>query len=373
MLKNLNIKKITLWLSVTTIACLAIAALLFFEIDLKDFKSNKYQYDVNEQENFNIENIKAINIDAFSSDINIIEYDDTKVKVHIYGKLYNKKKNEQNEPVIELIDGKLNVKENRISSMHVGINLNIGEWFKSNEMQIDLFIPKGYRESMNIDSASGNVIADPLNLKELDINTFSGDIKLKDVSAETVNLETSSGNIYAGIVQADDIKINSFSGNNDFKSIKAERVYIDNSSGDLSLGTVEAEEVTWNTFSGDIDADSVISDNVELSSSSGHIRIEGSTVGKIKCETFSGDITVNNAALNDSVIDTSSGYVTIGLLEGSEFSLVADSSSGKVSCNFPISAVEKPSEHKIRGVVGKSDNILKINTFSGDIKIRLAE
>ena len=62
MLKNLNIKKITLWLSVTTIACLAIATLLFFEIDLKDFKSNKYQYNVNEQVNFSIENIKVINI-----------------------------------------------------------------------------------------------------------------------------------------------------------------------------------------------------------------------------------------------------------------------------------------------------------------------
>lgn len=370
MLKNLNFRKITLWLSITTIACFAIAALLFFEIDVKDFKDNKYQYDVNEQNLFASEEIKNINIDSFSSDINIIEYDETKVKVHIYGKLYSKKITEVNKPVIELVDGRLNITENRKSNINIGINLNIGELFKRDEMQIDLFIPKGYSENMKIDSSSGNVKADPLNLKALDINTFSGDIKLKDVTAEAVNLETSSGNITSGNIEAKDIEINSFSGDNDFKSMKAEKLYIENSSGNLSFGTVEAEEINGSTFSGDITADEIKSEEVDMNTSSGNITIEGATVKKLKCETFSGDIIFDNTTLNDSEIDSSSGNVKIKLLEGSEFALLADSSSGNVSCDFPINAIEKQSEHEIIGVVGKTDNRLKINTFSGDIDIK---
>jgi len=371
MLNNLNIKKISLWLSVTILACFAIATLLFFQIDIKNFKDNKYQYDVNVEKSFATEEIKDINIDSFSSDINIIENDDTKVKIHIYGKFYTKNKNSENNPVIELDNGTLSIKENRKSTINIGINLNIGELFHRNEMQIDLFVPKGYRENMKIDSSSGSVTADPLNLKELDINTFSGDIELKDVTTEnTVSLETSSGHIKAGNIQANDINIKSFSGDNNFKSIKADEVYFENSSGSVSFGTVETEKITGNTFSGDIIAEREFkAKDVDISTSSGKIRFEGTTIKKIKCETFSGDITFNKATLNDSEISASSGNVTVRLIEGSEFALEADSSSGNVSCEFPISSIEKQGEHELKGVIGNGTNIIKIDTFSGDIKI----
>jgi len=369
MLNNLNFKKISLWLTVTLLACFAIATLLFFQIDVKNFKDNKYLYDVNEEEYFAIEEIKDINIDASSSDINIIEYDDAKVKVHIYGKLYTKNENDENKPVIELINGRLNIKENRKSTMHIGINFNIGESFQKKEMQIDVFVPKGYRENMKIESSSGSVKADPLNLKELDINTFSGDIELKDVTADTVSLETSSGNISAGNVQADDIKINTFSGNNDFKSVNAEEVCLESSSGHVSLGTVEAEKITGDTFSGNISADNVKSDDAVMNTSSGHITINGATIKKVKCETFSGNITFDKVLLYDTEIDTSSGNVTLKLIEGSEFTLEANSSSGNVSCGFPVITTEEQDENEIKGVVGKATNSMIIDTFSGDINI----
>ncbi|HEY5585777.1 MAG TPA: DUF4097 family beta strand repeat-containing protein [Ruminiclostridium sp.] len=373
MLNNLNFKKISLWLFVTILACFAIATLLFFQIDIKDFKDNKYQYDVNEEKYFATGEIKDINIDSFLSDINIIESDDTKVKVHIYGKLYSKKKTEETPPVIELVEGTLNIKENRKSSISIGINFNIGELFQRDEMKIDLFVPKGYSENIKIDSSSGNVKADPLSLKEFDIKTFSGDIELKDVTADTANFETSSGNINVANIQAIDIKINSFSGNNDFKSINADKVYIENSSGNISLGTVEAGKIAGATFSGNITADVIKVDDVEMSTSSGRIRIEGATIKKIKCETFSGNITFNNASLNDSDIDATSGNVTITLIEGSEFALEANSSSGNVACDFPINITEKQGKHEIKGVVGKATNKMKINTFSGNINISKSE
>ncbi|MHB8065233.1 MAG: DUF4097 family beta strand repeat-containing protein [Ruminiclostridium sp.] len=369
MLNKLNIKKITLWLSVTIIACFAIATMLFFQIDIKNFKDNNYQYDVNEEKTFETGDIKDIIVDSFISDINIIEYDDTKVKVHVYGKLYTKNKNEENNPMVELINGTLNIKENRKSIVHVGINLNIGELFQRNEMQIDLFVPKSYSENMKIDSSSGSVKADSLKLKELAINTFSGDIELNDVTADAVRLETSSGLIKAGNIEANNIiNIDSFSGNSIFESIKAEEILFENSSGNMSFGIAEAEKITGDTFSGNITAEKLKAEDADISTSSGKIDFKNATIKKIKSETFSGDITFNNATINDSDIDTSSGSVTIKLIEGSEFALEADSSSGNVACDFPLN-IEKQGEHELKGVVGNAANKIKIDTFSGDIKI----
>jgi lia operon protein LiaG len=369
MLNNLNIKKLSLWLSIAVLACFTIAALLFYQIDIKNFKDNKYQYDVNEEKTFETGDIKDIKIDSFSSDINIIEYDDNKVKVHIYGKLYKKSKSEENKPVIEFVDGALSIKENRKSNMHVGLNLNIGELFHEYEMQIDLYVPVGYKESMNIDSSSGSVKADPLNVKELNINTFSGDIELEDVTADTIHLETSSGKIKAGNTHTENLDINSFSGDNSFKSIKADKVYFDNSSGSVSLGFVEADKITGSTFSGDITAEKLNSEDADISTTSGKITVKETAIKRIKSETFSGDIIFNNATLNDSVISTTSGSVRIGLIEGFEFALEVDSTSGNVLCDFPITIIEKQGEHEIKGVVGKDTNKIKIDTFSGDIKI----
>lgn len=364
---NFNMKKISIWLSIIILACFAIATLLFYQIDLKNYKDNKNQYDVNEENYFVTEEIKEININSLSSDINIIEYDATKVKVHIYGKLYNK--NKVNSPVIGFNNGILDIKENGNANKHFGISLNIGRLFQNTEMKIDLYIPKGYGENIIIDSSSGNVKADPLILKELDINTFSGKIELSDVTADTVSLETSSGNINAENIQADDIKINSFSGNNNFKLLKAEKVYFENSSGNISLGTVEAKNIIGETFSGNIAAEGVKSDDVDMNTSSGKIIIEDATVEKVKCETFSGDVTFNKAALKDTEIDTSSGNVAIRLIEDSEFALEAESTSGNVSCEFPISKIEEQNEHEIKGVIGKDTSKIIVDTFSGDIQI----
>jgi lia operon protein LiaG len=370
MFNNLSIKKISMWLSVITLTCFAIAVLLFFQIDVKNFNDNKYQYDVNEEKIFSTEGIKDINISSSLSDINIIEYDDTKVKVHIYGKLYTEKKVEENKPVIELADGRLDIKENRNSGIHLGINFNIGELFNRNEMKIDLYVPKSYRENMKIDSSSGNVKADFLNLKEFALKTFSGDIKLDDVTADTANIETSSGNINAGNIQANDFKLKTFSGDSGFKSINAQKATIGSSSGNSSLGTVKAKKFTCTTFSGNIGAAGIDSEDAYVSSSSGNISLRG-LAGSMSVKTFSGDVSAEYMQYpNNVTAKTSSGNITIKLPEGSEFSLEADSSSGDVSCDFPISIEGKHSDHKIRGVVGKDTYKIKVNTFSGNIRVR---
>jgi len=370
MLNNLGLKKISLLLTGTALACFGLAAMLFFNIDLKGFKDNKYLYNINEEKSFAVETIKNININTFSSDINIIDTDDSKVKVHIYGKLYSKNRQEVNNPVIELNNEKLDIKQSKKEDVHIGINFNIGNLFNANETKIDLFIPKSYRENIKIDSFSGDIVADPLNIKELNVNTFSAEIVLNEVTADTVSLETSSGDIKAKYIKANNnIKINSFSGNNNFGGLKTLDFNIENSSGEMSLGVVETEKTTISTFSGDIGAKEIEAVDADISTSAGNIRVNDVSAKKILCKTFDGDITFNKAKLKDSDIETSSGNVAIRLNENSEFDLDAGSSSGDVSCEFPITSIEKQGEHEIKGIVGKADGQIKIETFSGDISI----
>lgn len=365
MLNKLNIKKITLGLVITMLACFSIATLLFFQIEVKDYKDGKYIYDINKEESFSAKDIKNIIIESSSSDINIIEYDDPEVKVHIYGKLYTKDNNQKNNQFIKFSDGSLDIRENPKKKYLV---FNFGELINGNKIKIDLYLPKDYKENIVIDTSSGSIKADNLNLKKLDINTYSGEIALKDVKSDDISLETSSGKISADDIEADDLDIKTYSGNNDCKSITAEKVYFETSSGIISLGTVETKKITGDTYSGDIFAEKLTSDDVNLETSSGKITFGDVLVKKIKCVTYSGNVTFDNAALNDTYIETSSGNVILSLFEDSEFNLKAENSSGDITCDFPLVNTGE-GKHQLKGVVGKGSNTIKIETYSGDIEI----
>lgn len=364
---NKNIKKLSLWLALIAFVCIAGAAFLFYVIDIQAYK--EYLYDVNQEKSFGVENVKSINIDSFKAKVNVIETDDNNVKIHIYGKIYSKD-NKLKNPVIELNDGKLIVKERNEPKIRIGINLNIGDWFGENKMIIDLFLPKVYKEKLMIESSSGDVIADSINLKDLDIDTFSGDIKINRITTDNAGLETSSGNIAVGdITNNKELKINTFSGNQSFINIKSETVYAETSSGNISLGSVDADKVEGNSFSGDIISKKIKGSVLELSTSSGNLITGEAQSGKINCKTFSGDIKFNGISFTDSNMETSSGEVILSRIKNSDFAVNAESSSGKVICDIEIKDVSKESEHDIKGVVGKGSGTLKINTFSGDIKI----
>ncbi len=365
---NKNIKKLSVWLALIAVVCIAGAAFLFFEIDVKTYK--EYLYDVNQEKAFGVENVKSISIDSYDAQLNVIETDDNNVKVHIYGKIYSKDNNKLKNPIIELNDGKLIVKERNEPKIRIGINLDIGDWFGENKMKIDLFLPKAYKEKLKIESSSGDVIADSINLKDLDINTFSGDIKINRITADNTGLETSSGNIAIGnITNNKDFKINTFSGDQAFIDIKSKTVYAETSSGKISLGSVEADKVEGNSFSGDIISQKIKAREMGFSTSLGNLITGEAQSGNITCDTHSGDIKFNSISFTDINIETSSGNVFLSRVSSSGFNLNVESSSGRVICDLDIKDIKKESEHDIKGTVGNGSGTLKINTFSGDINV----
>jgi len=143
-------------------------------------------------------------------------------------------------------------------------------------------------------------------------------------------------------------------------------------SGDIDLNQVHTGPFMMKTTSGDLHADGLFSENSEFSSVSGDIEIHSYT-GDVGVNTTSGDITLGYTEFANRVdINSTSGEVYLTLPGSAEFRLEARSTSGDISCKFPIQlsgADTGDSKHSISGDVGSASHLITVRTISGDIEI----
>ena len=95
-------------------------------------------------------------------------------------------------------------------------------------------------DTLTVGSVSGDVFADGLNVRRLEVETVSGEIELRDVTCDRVDVSTVSGDLdYRGPLSP--------SGHYDLQSHSGDLILW--LSGDVGF------EITAETFSGDIDTD----------------------------------------------------------------------------------------------------------------------
>lgn len=125
-------------------------------------------------------------------------------------------------------------------------------------------------------------------------------------------------------------------------------------SGDATVGAVSAPSVSLRTTSGDLRATRLTAQLVEISSVSGNTRLGFEAIpGRIEVRSTSGD-------------------VAITLPGNAQFELDARSTSGRVTCVFPIAIKENRSgggSHVLSGTVGAGGSVVAVRTVSGDISI----
>ena len=169
---------------------------------------------------------------------------------------------------------------------------------------------------------------------QVTVQTSSGDIEVADHDFNSLALSTTSGSVRAGVVGASELSLRSTSGDLAAKALKAARV--------------------------------------ELSSTSGAIDVAAIT-GDVTAQSRSGDVALVFAAAPAHVeAGTTSGSVTLKLPTDAGFVLDARSSSGNVSCRFPISLTGTGSagaRHVMQGIVGSGAGSISVHTSSGDIHI----
>lgn len=272
------------------------------EIVQENNNSSNGKSNMDTTKEFSKGNIKTINVETVSTDVNIITTKEDKIKVHFYGNTNSKKASPYLEAFANGDDLDILIKYPvNISFMNINTKINL-----------DIYIPENYKNSLQIKTTSGDAVIGDLQLDKFGFDTTSGDAKINSLTVNETKFEGTSGEL-------------------NIKSLLSTKNEFNTTSGDTAI-----ENIT-----GDILGESVS--------------------GSFKFDYKDFDNNIN--------IDTTSGDVELKLPKKSEFKLDFDSTSGDLKNDFPITVSGEADKHEIKGTVGNGNKIIKINTTSGNATI----
>jgi DUF4097 and DUF4098 domain-containing protein YvlB len=126
---------------------------------------------------------------------------------------------------------------------------------------------------------------------------------------------------------------------------------------------------TLGTGSGDIEFQQTAPGDVKAETGSGNITLHGIS-GALKSSTGSGNIEVEGQPSSDWRLSTGSGNIHLAVGSGARFNLDADTGSGSINVQQPITMQGSLNRHHVNGVVNGGGATIRANTGSGDIQIR---
>jgi lia operon protein LiaG len=159
-----------------------------------------------------------------------------------------------------------------------------------------------------------------------------------------------------------------FSGHSKTKPMKLEELIVDIGSGNVDLKNLFVKHFKHNGSSGNVNIDSLTTKTGSFDISSGSLHVKN-YIGAIKAELSSGNLHVQLDKLIDSVhIEVSSGKVDLNLPANADFTLNGKTSSGNITCDFPISS-KKISNKNIKGTHGSGKHQIDLTVSSGNIHV----
>lgn len=216
--------------------------------------------------------------------------------------------------------------------------------------RVEIFLPAQYSSILSVSTASGNINSDlVLKLKQLSIESSSGNISLNEVYADTINVSSTSGNI---TIQTTEGKSNISSTSGGIK------VY--NGSGDSDI-SASSGNITIKNVSGYIDA----------SANSGEINITA-LKGAADVKTSSGNIIIELLEITNNMdLEASSGNITLKIPDTLNFNFKAKTSSGNIKTFFDDSLSINERGNNASGTIGNATNItLNMEASSGNVTVK---
>jgi lia operon protein LiaG len=306
---NFNIKKvikIALLLVVISIGFSLIAAKIhgtsIFEA-YKETSTLNGKGNIDEIKEFNISSISKVFVDTVSSDVNIILSKDNNIKVDFHGTASEM----SSAPKLEtsLSGDKLEISIKYPKQIMNMFNFSL-------DAKLDVYIPEKYKKFISIETVSGAVSIDKLEIENFKVHTTSGDVDMSSIVANII----------------------------DFSSVS---------------GTINIKEL--------------LSKNSVFKTTSGDIKIEA-IIGDIKANSVSGSITAFYKEYNDDIdAGTVSGDVDLSLPQDSQFKVDFNTTSGELDNDFPIVITGKVDKRDVQGTVGNGEKTIRIKTVSGDATI----
>lgn len=279
------------------------------------------------QNEYDINEIKSININADSTNVRFKEGSNDKMKVTILG-LKDEKFN------VNLQESELSIsKENKV------FRLMFFTWV---DEEILIELPQNYNPDTQIRTTSGNVNLIDLEETNAQIEVSSGNITCGNL--HNANIRATSGNIE--MANGNDVTLKTTSGNITTGNI--ENGIIQLSSGNVRVGEIATADIK--VTSGNIKVEKV--NRIVGATTSGNITI-GDINSFCNLSCSSGSVNINNCIIDEnSTIRTTSGVVKISKIDNAYIDTKTSSGSVKVENNDR-----------------KSDIVLNIQTTSGSIRV----
>jgi hypothetical protein len=146
-------------------------------------------------------------------------------------------------------------------------------------------------------------------------------------------------------------------------------IFTETISGSLKIEKFNLKNFEFKSLSGSIAANSLAVSDIKISSTSGKVVLTDAE-GNIDISNISGNVDLMLITLTgDLNIKTISGRVAVSLPGKSEFNFELGSISGSIENEFGAQ-IKFADGRKIEGTVGQGANMLKVNTTSGEIKLK---
>jgi DUF4097 and DUF4098 domain-containing protein YvlB len=213
-------------------------------------------------------------------------------------------------------------------------------------VSIDYEISTPARTHLSTETGSGDQHVDGIQAG-LRAQTGSGNLTLANLSGE-VRGESGSG----------DIDISNSNG----------RVYVSTGSGNIRTSRI-AGAFIGTSGSGDIHLDETAAGEVKLETGSGNVVAKGVN-GPLSASTGSGDVDVSGDQRGEWALTAGSGNVRVHFNGEPSFDLDAETSSGSIDANFPITMQGNFRKNRLQGKVRNGGNLVRVRTGSGDIEFR---
>lgn len=189
----------------------------------------------------------------------------------------------------------------------------------------------------------------------LDIDVVSANADLADLAGGKLEVDSVSGEVHINATSP--------------------AVDVDSVSGNIRIEG-QADKLDLETVSGDIHAPAAGSRDVSLESVSGDIRFGGGALTELEASTVSGDLSVQAglAPGGKLSIDSMSGDIAVVLPKATSAKLEASTFSGDIEST--VGTVQQP-EHgpgsSLHATLGDGDGRIKLESFSGDVRVRQAD
>lgn len=245
------------------------------------------------RETLSTNNITNINIESIVGTLDVTTYDEPNLKAELYFS------NTSYSPYFSF-DVTTNNNEINISFKKKSLLA-----FIFSKIYLKVLIPKNYNSEININSTSGDLILDTLNIANLNIQQISGNIDLNNISSEKIYIKSSSGDISLEETFSKNIQIHSISGkiscnlnNSETRNFKDSLLDIQATSGSININLIGFfQDIKLTNISGSIDLKLNTKYHYDCNTKtiSGKATVETSTsTNKEFCSTISASATSGN-------------------------------------------------------------------------------